>query len=378
MRNFQYLRLLSGLAMSACVLSGTARAQEPDAVQLDDVLQLAGDEDVVFVAAKVAAPAWWLGLQTEAVSDPVLRKQLGLGEHGLVVIEVLPGSPAAKAGLEQHDILIDAAGVELRTVDDLLAAVAKHGGKSLSISLLRNGKKTTVEAKPGKRPQDDDEDNVERPQRFNVEVHTENAKKAIDELMGELHKHGAPGAMQFRVVGPGVVGPGVVGARAMAGAAELPKDVKITISRQGSEPAQVTVKRGDKTWEATADKLDAIPEDLRRHVEPMLGQGMHWTYRFEDKLPAEVRERFMKWTMPLPPGAAMPVPGKANVRVHASVENTKPKADSSANSGLADVQREVARLREELAALRKEISSRANERESLEKLLRRLIEEQKK
>jgi hypothetical protein len=373
MRNFRWLRVLAGVAMSACVLSGAALAQEPDQDDQGpaDVLQLADDEDVVFVArAKAEEPGWWLGLQTEAVSDPILRKQLSLGDRGLVVVEVLADSPASKAGLQQHDVLIEAGGAELRSIEDLQGAVGKFGGKPLAIVVVRDGKRINVEARPDKRP-------LKGPpggeaQEFNVELNT--AKKAVDELL-ELHKRGAaPGAMRLRFVGPGVVG-----AAAMA-EAELPKDVKITVSKQGKEPAQITVKRGDQSWEATAEKLGEIPEDLRVHVEQMLGRH-RWEYRVEEKLPADVRERFMKWTAPLPPGAVpgIPVPppgvhaGSVRVTTAAPVEVRSGKTDP----GLAEVQREVARLRDELSALRKEISGRNSEGEAIEKLLRRLIEEQK-
>ena len=49
-------------------------------------------------------------------------------------------------------------------------------------------------------------------------------------------------------------------------------DMTVTISKQGKEPAKITVKQGDKSWEVTEDDLDQLPEEVRPHVEPMLGR----------------------------------------------------------------------------------------------------------
>src|SRR5262249_8807239 len=55
--------------------------------------------------AEPKAPRPWLGLQPDDLPDE-LRAQLDLAEgEGLLVSQVLPGSPAEKAGLKKNDIL---------------------------------------------------------------------------------------------------------------------------------------------------------------------------------------------------------------------------------------------------------------------------------
>jgi PDZ domain len=52
---------------------------------------------------------------------------------------------------------------------------------------------------------------------------------------------------------------------------EFPADLEVTIVRKGNEPARVTAKRGDKTWQATEkDYAETLPADILPHVESML------------------------------------------------------------------------------------------------------------
>ena len=44
----------------------------------------------------------------------------------------------------------------------------------------------------------------------------------------------------------------------------------MTIIKKGSEPALITVKKGEQSWEITDKELDKLPADVRKHVEPML------------------------------------------------------------------------------------------------------------
>ena len=60
------------------------------------------------------------------------------------------------------------------------------------------------------------------------------------------------------------------------GAAQMPNGVSITIQKENDQPAKVTVKRGNETWEVTGDdpeSLKALPDDLRPFVERMLHGG---------------------------------------------------------------------------------------------------------
>lgn len=56
----------------------------------------------------------------------------------------------------------------------------------------------------------------------------------------------------------------------MSAAARLPDDVSISITRHGSEPARITVKNKEQSWQITEKELDKLPADLRKHVESLL------------------------------------------------------------------------------------------------------------
>ena len=51
----------------------------------------------------------------------------------------------------------------------------------------------------------------------------------------------------------------------VAVAAEMPEKPK--------KPATIEIKRGDQNWSTSEDKLEALPEKVRGHVEKMLGRA---------------------------------------------------------------------------------------------------------
>jgi C-terminal processing protease CtpA/Prc len=84
--------------------------------------------------------------------DGALRHQLGI-EHGVVVNDVFNDTPAKEAGIENHDILLDADGVALTEVSDLVDLVQAAGveGSKVNLVVLRKGEKQTISMKTKKR-----------------------------------------------------------------------------------------------------------------------------------------------------------------------------------------------------------------------------------
>ena len=63
-----------------------------------------------------------------------------LPDRGALVMRVVPGSPAAAAGLRRHDVLVTVAGAPVRDVATVLVAVEEANvGDSLSLGLRRGG-----------------------------------------------------------------------------------------------------------------------------------------------------------------------------------------------------------------------------------------------
>jgi serine protease Do len=64
---------------------------------------------------------------------------------GIYVVEVTPGSGAAKAGLQQGDILVTLDGKEVKTMTDLDAVKKEHkANDTVSVTFIRDGNKKTV------------------------------------------------------------------------------------------------------------------------------------------------------------------------------------------------------------------------------------------
>ena len=92
----------------------------------------------------------WLGVSIQEVT-PELAKSFGLKEKkGALVGQVVSGSPAEKAGIEQGDIILEFDGKELADSKDLPRIVASTPvGKGVTVKLSRNGKLIDRQVKVG-------------------------------------------------------------------------------------------------------------------------------------------------------------------------------------------------------------------------------------
>jgi PDZ domain len=98
-------------------------------------------------------PRAWLGVGVEEASE-ALSSQLKLGPGvGLVVTYVTPESPAAKAGLEENDVLVEFEGQQLVHPAQLrkMVQVRKEGDK-VELGYYRAGKQQTAKVILGKAP----------------------------------------------------------------------------------------------------------------------------------------------------------------------------------------------------------------------------------
>jgi C-terminal processing protease CtpA/Prc len=98
------------------------------------------------------APRAWLGVQPEDLPDE-LRAQLDLPEgEGLLVTEVLPGSPAEKAGLKKNDILIKIDGKAVKGEESLAKFMSTaKAGQEASLTVLRKSKEQTIKVTIGEK-----------------------------------------------------------------------------------------------------------------------------------------------------------------------------------------------------------------------------------
>jgi len=88
------------------------------------------------------------------VADGWLGVYLATDREQAVVAEVIPESPAARAGLQAGDELLAVGDTATPTRDELVAAIRQHkAGERLRIRLRRDGKEMVVTVKLGDRPE---------------------------------------------------------------------------------------------------------------------------------------------------------------------------------------------------------------------------------
>jgi S1-C subfamily serine protease len=110
----------------------------------------------------------WLGVEVAAIDPSVARVVRGLPPHGVVVVKVVKGSPAAKAGLKAAtqrvtvngvsgfvgaDAIVGVDGKSISSTAQLGDVIALHKpGDRLELQVVRGGKSRTVEITLGNTP----------------------------------------------------------------------------------------------------------------------------------------------------------------------------------------------------------------------------------
>jgi serine protease DegS len=95
----------------------------------------------------------WLGLEVQALT-PELAESFGLlNSPGILVAGVYSGGPAAKAGLQPGDVILQLADENAQDGRSSMNQVARMApGEQIDIKILRNGDPVTLTATIGIRP----------------------------------------------------------------------------------------------------------------------------------------------------------------------------------------------------------------------------------
>lgn len=118
------------------------------AIKLDDLLM---QKDEFGSTQPAELPKYMIGVSLAEVPAS-LRAHITIDEGmGLMVGAVIPDSPAAKAGLQQYDIILKSGDLALKHPKELQALVDSAEEKPVSISIQRRGEIKTIEITPVKR-----------------------------------------------------------------------------------------------------------------------------------------------------------------------------------------------------------------------------------
>jgi hypothetical protein len=287
--------MIAGLVVSAGALLGSPHAdnaaygQEVNTEEVEERLRQ-GDPGVIAPAtvrlkaladgtsygfAEEAAPQpgkYWIGIILGELPE-LARKQLQL-EYGIVVEDVVPDSPAAKAEFKAHDVLLRAGEKQLlKQPADILQAVEAAEESELELTVLRAGKEQTIKVTPVKRPEPEFTD-VATTLTPGTTIVPEGAIRKLEDALQQLR--GKQLGEKVELVFPR---PGIVTTRIeTVHPGGVPNNLTLRINKEKGAPAKIFVKQDDKEWEVTEDKLGELPENLRIIVERTLGQQQSFNY----------------------------------------------------------------------------------------------------
>jgi S1-C subfamily serine protease len=98
-------------------------------------------------------PRGWLGIGSQSVRIPSAQRAGRAHERGLLIVEIVPDSPAQRGGLLLGDILVE---VDRRVVEDGETLQALLGGervgRAVTVQVLRGGAPVTLDVTVGQRP----------------------------------------------------------------------------------------------------------------------------------------------------------------------------------------------------------------------------------
>lgn len=194
---------------------------------------------------------------------------------GLIVNEVMPGSPADHAGVKRLDILVTANERPVGSIRELVRLVNEARENNIEFEVIRRGEEMKLSVTPEER----DEAEIEQLRRgfrnhlrgpawhglgqLSPEVQKQLEQFDKLDIFGSEDRFGRG----FRRMLPGImVDPPPV---------RLPHgfNLNMSVERSDDGPAKIKVQHDGKSWEVTEDHLDELPEEIRPMVESMLNGG---------------------------------------------------------------------------------------------------------
>lgn len=129
-----------------------------------------------------------LGVVTQDLT-PDLAQAFGISANqGAVISKVIPDSPAAKAGLQAGDVVVEVNGRHIKNAMDMRNAVGLiRIGQTLDIMLVRNGRKMRIKTA------------IEEPEQSSI-AGDKLSNHLAGAMLGQLHDADNPGAIHIMVL----------------------------------------------------------------------------------------------------------------------------------------------------------------------------------
>ncbi|MCI5162087.1 MAG: PDZ domain-containing protein, partial [Candidatus Electrothrix sp. AX5] len=131
----------------------------------------------------------WLGLAIQDMNED-LAQSFGVNKaEGILVAEIIKGSPAKKAGIQQGDIILSLNGKKIVDVTGLRNRIAMTPpGSEVSLQIIREGRKKDVRVVIAEQPADFSQATRMRSRKKNNSSLLDNMGLALQELTSELAK----------------------------------------------------------------------------------------------------------------------------------------------------------------------------------------------
>ena len=136
------------VGMNTAVIQSTGEAMAQNigfAIAIDNIKSLI--QRLQKGGGGVQASQAFLGVTSQTMTEQIKERYGFSADSGAIVVEVTPGSPAENGGLATGDVVTKFGGQDIKSADDLVAAVrAKKPGDKVEITYVRgrDTKKTTV------------------------------------------------------------------------------------------------------------------------------------------------------------------------------------------------------------------------------------------
>ena len=150
-KKYSTLFFLATLALGASVLAqDTSKERAKEKADTFTTMQTPDPSPLTFSFGSDS----YLGVFLEEVT-PERVKELNLAEErGAVIMKIVEGSPAEKAGLKANDVIISFTGRRVDTVREIQRLLNEApAGRTITLEVLRGGVNQTISATLGKRSQ---------------------------------------------------------------------------------------------------------------------------------------------------------------------------------------------------------------------------------
>ena len=227
-----------------------------------------------------AAQRGWLGVSVEVVPDSVAA-QLGTQKKGVMIGNVVEGSPADTAGIQANDMIVSINGEEV--AGDVGPAVdlikSRKPGETINVGLLRGNQPMTLKVTLGSRADLKD-----------IEWKYEGMPSQVEEQIktrGKFMVKGADGELIVKDLGE------------LDALKNLPENIRMFVPQSGTRNTQVFVNNGLKTIKMNVQKDGSSMSIEQEEGGPITvhrtddgGKEVVATYDNEDALEAADQEAY--------------------------------------------------------------------------------------